>query len=108
MHVKKNWFNQLTLFSAGRFIKALSKNTTILNDLGLHARPAAGIAKIAQDAKSNVWLIKDDTKVDAGSIIDILTLACGKGTEITLQVEDNSDAAILTRIIDYIETGFGE
>ena len=66
----------------------------INNELGLHARPAALIAKLAQQAESNIWIIKDGTKVDAASIIDILSLACVKGTEITLETENINDIHI--------------
>jgi phosphocarrier protein len=51
----------------------------IINELGLHARSAARIAKLAQNANSKVWLIRGKERVDASSIIDILSLACPKG-----------------------------
>ena len=88
--------------------KKLSKRVTILNELGLHARPAALIAEMAQKAKSNVWMIRNGEKVDASSIIDILTLACLKGTEIMLQIEDLSDRDVLNNISALFENGFGE
>jgi phosphocarrier protein len=88
--------------------KKLSKRVTILNELGLHARPAALIAELAQKAKSNVWIIRNGEKVDASSIIDILTLACLKGTDIMLQVDDYSDRDILNKIIALFQDGFGE
>ena len=86
----------------------LSKNTIIKNDLGLHARPAAKIAKLAQTAKSKVWIIKGHEKVDASSIMDILTLACLKGTLVTLEIDDKSDMDILDTITDLIERNFEE
>jgi phosphocarrier protein len=86
----------------------LSKSVTIINDLGLHARSAAQIAKLAQNVKSKVWIIKDEEKVDAASIIDILTLACAKGSKITLKIDDQSDLDILNNIAKLIESGFGE
>jgi len=88
--------------------KRLSKSVTITNDLGLHARSAAQIAKLAQNVKSKVWIIKDEEKVDAASIIDILTLACAKGSKITLKIDDQSDIDILNNIAKLIESGFGE
>ncbi|MFO7559858.1 MAG: HPr family phosphocarrier protein [Desulfobacterales bacterium] len=81
---------------------------TILNPLGLHARPAALIAEAAQKAKSKVWIIRNGEKVDASSIIDILTLACLKGTKIMLQVDDPSDKDVLNSIAALFESGFGE
>ena len=86
----------------------LSKNVTISNELGLHARPAAMIAELASQAESNVWLIKKDQYVDASSIIDILSLACLQGTSITLQVEDPADTEILNQLHELFESGFGE
>ena len=88
--------------------KKLSKRITILNELGLHARPAALIAELAQKAKSNVWIIQNEEKVDASSIIDILTLACLKGTEIMVQVDDPSDRDVLNHIMALLQNGFGE
>ena len=86
----------------------LFKSVTIINDLGLHARSASQIAKLAQNVKSKVWIIKDGEKVDAASIIDILTLACPKGSKITLKIDDQSDLDILNDIAKLIESGFGE
>jgi len=82
--------------------------TTIRNELGLHARSAARIAGIAQNSKANVWIQKNDEKADASSIIDILTLACAKGTKITIIIEDPADIQILDAIADLVDSGFGE
>jgi phosphocarrier protein HPr len=81
---------------------------TINNDLGLHARSAAQIADIAQNSIANVWIQKEDEKADASSIIDILTLACGKGTQISIIIEDAGDLDILNAIGDLVDRGFGE
>ncbi len=86
----------------------LSKKTTVMNDLGLHARPAAMIASLALKAQSNVWLYKNGDQVDASSIIDILSLACLKGTDVTLEVENPEDIHILNQIIKLFEKRFGE
>lgn len=87
---------------------ALTKNVMVVNDLGFHARTAAQIAKLAQNAASGIWIIKDGEKVDASSIIDILSLACGKGCKVTFTAENQSDANILDDIIRLVESGFGE
>ncbi len=86
----------------------LSKDLTIVNELGLHARSAARIAKIAQTARAQVWIEKDGETVDATSVIDMLTLAGAKGTQLTLTIEDPDDFAILNDIARLIENGFGE
>jgi len=86
----------------------LSRCVTITNDLGLHARSAAKIAKLVQKVTSNVWIIKDGRKVDASSIIDILTLVCPKGSIITIKIDNQSDTGILNDLVQLIESGFGE
>ena len=82
--------------------------TTINNELGMHARSAAQIAELAKDSAGNVWIQKDDEQADAASIIDILTLACAKGTKITIVIEDPADLPILNAIADLVDNGFGE
>jgi len=86
----------------------LSREVVIVNELGLHARSAAKIAEIAQNSKAAVWVKRDAEKADASSIVDILTLACEKGSKITLIIEDKADRPILEDIVNLIETGFGE
>ena len=88
--------------------KEFSKNVVIINTLGLHARSAAKIAKCVQNRKSNVWIIKDGVKADASSIMDVLTLVCEKGAQITIQIDDRSDLGILHQLIKLVESGFEE
>lgn len=78
------------------------------NPLGIHARPAAMIAKLASSSGAKVWLIKEDEMVDAGSIIDILTLGCSKGTEVTLRMENHADEKLFMEIAGLIEQGIEE
>jgi len=86
----------------------LAKDVIIINELGLHARSAAGIAKLAESAKSKVWIIKSGEKVDAVSIIEILTLNCPKGSKITVKIDEQKDIEILNAIVKLVESGFGE
>ncbi|VFQ42990.1 pts hpr component phosphorylation site [Desulfoluna butyratoxydans] len=71
--------------------------------MGIHARPAAMIAKAAAEAVGEVWLVRDGEKADATSIIDILTLGCACGAEVEIEVEDASDRPVLDRIFELIE-----
>ena len=87
---------------------ALSREVTIVNELGLHARSAAQIATLANRSKASVWIQKGDQKADASSIVDILTLACEKGTKITIRIENKTDFDILEAITELVEDGFGE
>lgn len=92
----------------GNSFDKYSKIVEITNELGLHARSAAKIVEIAQQARSKVWLIKDDEEVDAKSVIDMLSLGCAKGTSITVKIESQSDLPILDDIVALVEDGFGE
>lgn len=86
----------------------LTKTVTVVNELGLHARPAAMIARLAMKAQSGVWLIKDGEEVDATSIIDILSISGTKDSRITLRIENSSDSEILKEISKLFEAGFEE
>ena len=88
--------------------KELSREIIIVNELGLHARSAAKIAKLAQNAESTIWLIKDKEKADASSILDMLTLGCPKGSRIVLSADSQSDIDILNDITALVERGFEE
>jgi len=92
----------------GQSDQTLSRTLCIKNDLGLHARAAAKIAKIASTATAGVWIARKGDRVDAASIIDILTLSCAKDTQITLSVDDPADVGVLTAIETLVATGFGE
>jgi phosphocarrier protein len=88
--------------------KIVNRDVIIKNELGLHARSAAQIAKLVRHSKAKVWIKKGDEKVDASSIVDILTLACEKGTTITIIIEDSSDIAILNAVAELVESEFRE
>jgi phosphocarrier protein HPr len=85
-----------------------SKKVTVINPLGLHARPAAMVAQLAMKAKSDIWLIKNDQPVDASSIIDILALECGNGSELIIRAEHPGDMDIVEKIATLFEKGFTE
>ncbi|MGD2185702.1 MAG: HPr family phosphocarrier protein [Desulfobacterales bacterium] len=86
----------------------LSREVEIVNELGLHARSAAKIAALAGRSKASVWIKKGGEKADASSIVDILTLACEKGSKITISIENNADGDILEAIAKLVEKGFEE
>lgn len=88
--------------------KKLTRDVSIINTLGLHARAAAKIAKRAQNSKANIWIIKDSAKADAARIIDILTLACVQGSKITIKIDDRADLEILNELVKLVEKGFEE
>lgn len=86
----------------------LKTDVIVSNPLGLHARPAAMIAKLAMKAHGDIWLSMGGETVDASSIIDILSLACTDGARITLKAESQSDIETLKEIRLLFEKGFNE
>lgn len=87
---------------------SLKKDVTVVNELGLHARSAAKLAKTANQAEGRVWLGKGEDFVDAKQVIDILTLAAAQGDRVCVAVELPADAGTLNAIVALFESGFGE
>jgi phosphocarrier protein len=65
----------------------------VINPAGLHARPAAQLARLAIQFQSRIELIKEGLRVDAKSIIDLMTLAAAEGTELVLEVRGSDSQA---------------
>ena len=85
-------------------------NIKIINPLGLHARAAAQLVRLAGTFKSRVTRVRLDNQVfaDAKSILSVLTLAAGKGTELKLTVEGIDEQAAFDGIREIFAKGFGE
>ena len=64
--------------------EAFRATVTVCGDFGLHARPAANLAKLAQRFESDIFLRIEDRSVDAKSILDILTLAAARHARVEL------------------------
>jgi phosphocarrier protein len=86
----------------------LSRSIAIVNDLGLHARAAAKLAELAQKAGGGIWVSNGAETADATSVVDLLTLACLKGTEVTVHIDSADDIDVLNHIAALVENGFGE
>ena len=86
----------------------LTCTLSIVNALGLHARAAARLAAVAQEAVGEVWLKCGPERADATSIIDVLTLACPKDSIVTLEIGNPVDRPILDRMVQLVRDGFGE
>ncbi len=86
----------------------LSKQITIINKLGLHARAASKLVGVATRFQSNIILDRDGQKADAKSIMSVLMLAASKGTLLTISVngEDAEDA--LSQLETLINNRFDE
>ncbi len=73
----------------------ISKNVTIQNNVGLHARPATFFIQKANTYQSSVWVEKEDRRVNAKSLLGVLSLGITKGMTVTL-IADGSDEKVLS------------
>ena len=89
-------------------VDRLTGKATLVNALGLHARSAARIARVAQNARASVRIAHGALQADATSVIDILTLACAKGETLEFTIEDPEDYDILKTLVNLVKDGFGE
>ncbi|MEN9712932.1 MAG: hypothetical protein RLY90_1193 [Pseudomonadota bacterium] len=85
------------------------KNTlTISNKLGLHARASAKLTKLAGSFPCEVWISKGDRRVNAKSIMGVMMLAAGIGSEIELETEGDQEQAAMDGLVALINDKFGE
>lgn len=83
----------------------MAKETFILkNNSGFHARPAGVFVKTANCYESEVFLIKDDTEYNGKSIMGLLSMGAGKGTEITVKIEGPDETEAMTALLQVLET----
>ena len=81
---------------------------TISNKLGLHARASAKLTKLAGSFPCEVWLSRGERRVNAKSIMGVMMLAAGLGTEIEIETEGEDEAAAMAAIVALIDDKFGE
>ena len=86
----------------------IEKSIVITNNTGLHARPAAEFVQVATKFKSKIKVSKAGHEVDARSIVSVLSLGVGKGTEITLKAEGEDEQAAINALVALIQSNFGE
>src|ERR1700742_4732778 len=85
-----------------------SKELTIVNRLGLHARPSAMFVKTASRFKCEVWVEKDGERVNGKSIMGLMMLAAGQGSKLLVTCEGNDGEKALAEIEEIIRRKFDE
>ena len=86
----------------------ISKEVTIQKNEGLHARPATFFIQKANSYKASIWVEKDDCRVNAKSLLGVLSLGISQGTEITLIADGQDEAEAVEGLGDLVESGFAE
>lgn len=78
----------------------------ICNKQGLHARPATEFVKLAQKFKSEVVLERENHRIEAKSVLNLITLAAGPGTELTLEASGDDAHEAVEALAQLVEVGF--
>ncbi len=86
----------------------IKKKVTIVNDAGLHARPAAALVKLASKFESDFYIHLYGYKVNGKSILGVMTLAAEKGAELELELDGPDEEEATEAITELIDDGFGE
>ena len=86
----------------------IKKEVTITNNIGLHARPATFFIQKANTFKSSIWIEKDDRKVNAKSLLGVLSLGIAQGMSIIIVADGSDENAAVDGLITLIETGLSE
>jgi phosphocarrier protein len=86
----------------------IQKNATISNKLGLHARASAKLTKLAGSYPCEVWMAKGERRVNAKSIMGVMMLAAGLGTEVMLETNGDKEQECMDALLALINDKFGE
>lgn len=86
----------------------LADKIAITNQLGLHARASAKLTQVAGKYKSEIWLSRDEKRVNAKSIMGVMMLAAGKGTILDIEVNGIDEQEAMAEIKELVQNKFGE
>jgi phosphocarrier protein HPr len=85
-----------------------SKEVVLQNQVGLHARPATFFIQKANEFKSSIWVEKDERKVNAKSLLGVLSLGIARGTTISIIADGVDEKEAVDALIELIESNFSE
>ncbi len=83
-----------------------SQRVRVANDLGVHLRAAGALVQVASRFTCEIWLERPDGRANAKSIMSVLSLAAGKGTELLVCARGSDAQAAVEAIVALIERGF--
>ena len=84
------------------------KNVKVQNQVGLHARPATFFIQKANEYKSSIWVEKDERRVNAKSLLGVLSLGIMGGTEIKIMAGCSDEEEAVDALVALVESGFAE
>lgn len=80
----------------------IEQKVTVINETGIHARPADLLVKQCMKFKSKIEIVKDSKIANAKSILNILTLSLNKGVEITLRIDGEDEKVAMETLVEFI------
>jgi phosphocarrier protein HPr len=86
----------------------LEKELTIVNRLGLHARPAAMFVRIASRHRAEIWVSKEEEEINGKSIMGLMMLAAGQGSKLRIRCEGPDADKAMEELEELIKSGFNE
>jgi phosphocarrier protein HPr len=86
----------------------IKSSITISNKLGLHARASAKLTKLAGSFASDIHLSRNGRRVNAKSIMGVMMLAAGLGSEVEIEAEGSDEAAAMEALRTLVQNKFGE
>lgn len=86
----------------------ISRTVSIQNSVGLHARPATFFVQKANAYKSSIWVEKEDCRVNAKSLLGVLSLGIVKGTTVTLIADGSDETDAVNGLVALIDGGFAD
>ncbi len=86
----------------------ITRDIEIINKLGLHARASAKLTQLAGKFQSEVWLTRNQRRINAKSIMGVMMLAAGKGSTVTLEAEGSDEQECFDALAELISARFGE
>ena len=84
------------------------KDVMVQNQVGLHARPATFFIQKANEFKSSIWIEKEERRVNAKSLLGILSLGSVGGTQIRIIADGADEQEAVTALIELVDSGFAE
>ena len=84
------------------------KDVVIQNQVGLHARPATFFIHKANEYKSSIWVEKEERKVNAKSLLGVLSLGIVGGTTIKIIADGSDEKEALQGLVELVESGFAD
>lgn len=94
--------------SASESKEKVEKELTIVNRLGMHARPSAMFVRVASRFRCEIWVAKEEEEINGKSIMGLMMLAAGQGTKLRVRAEGPDAAEAVKELEELVASRFNE